>query len=189
VLATPLVSGDGKTLGVVSTHFRTVHRPTDQDLRRLDLYLRLATDYIQRCKMEQLLRQSEEALRDADRRKDEFLALLAHELRNPLAPIRYALAASKKSDGTLEQRKRAEEVIERQVAHMSHLLDDLLDVSRITRGTLELKKQRIELGEVIGTGIEAARPIIDAKHHSLTLDLPHEPVWLDADPVRLAQIF
>jgi PAS domain S-box-containing protein len=189
LIATPLVGGNGKPLGVVTTCFRTVHRPADQDLRRLDLYLRLAGDFIERGKMEQALRNSEAALRDADRRKDEFLALLAHELRNPLAPIRYALATSKKTERTPEQKRQAEAVIERQIAHMSHLLDDLLDVSRITRGTLELKKSRTELISVIGTGIEAARPILDAKRHTLTLDLPNEAVWLDADAVRLAQVF
>ena len=132
---------------------------------------------------------SEEALRDADRRKDEFLALLAHELRNPLAPIRYALAANRKEGRTPEQQKRAEEVIERQVTHMSRLLDDLLDVSRITRGTLELKKTPTELTLVVGSAIETARPILDSKHHTLALDLPKQAVRLDADAVRLAQVF
>src|SRR6202050_4189032 len=138
---------------------------------------------------EQRLRASEEALRDADRRKDEFLALLAHELRNPLAPIRYALAANKKEGRAPEQQKRAEEVIERQVTHMSRLLDDLLDVSRITRSTLELKKSPTELTLIVGSAIETARPILDSKHHALTLDLPKQAVQLDADPVRLAQVF
>jgi PAS domain S-box-containing protein len=138
---------------------------------------------------EQRLRASEEALRDADRRKDEFLALLAHELRNPLAPIRYALAANKKEGRAPEQQKRAEEVIERQVTHMSRLLDDLLDVSRITRGTLELKKSPTELTLIVGSAIETARPILDSKHHTLALDLPKQAVQLDADPVRLAQVF
>jgi two-component system, chemotaxis family, CheB/CheR fusion protein len=137
----------------------------------------------------QRLRASEEALRDADRRKDEFLALLAHELRNPLAPIRYALAANRKEGRTPEQQQRAEEVIERQVTHMSRLLDDLLDVSRITRGTLELKKTPTELTLVIGSAIETARPILDSKHHTLALDLPKQAVRLDADAVRLAQVF
>jgi len=138
---------------------------------------------------EQRLRASEEALRDADRRKDEFLALLAHELRNPLAPIRYALAANKKEGRTPEQQRRAEEVIERQVTHMSRLLDDLLDVSRITRGTLELKKSPTELTLLVGSAIETARPILDSKRHTLALDLPKQAVRLDADPVRLAQVF
>jgi two-component system, chemotaxis family, CheB/CheR fusion protein len=135
------------------------------------------------------LRASEEALRDADRRKDEFLALLAHELRNPLAPIRYALAMNRKEGRTPEQQRRAEEIIERQVTHMSRLLDDLLDVSRITRGTLELKKNPTELTLIIGSAIETARPILDAKHHVFSLDLPEEAVRLEADPVRLAQVF
>jgi PAS domain S-box-containing protein len=189
VVSTPLMRADGMPLGMVSTHFRLIHRPTDQELRRLDLYLRQASDFIQRCEMEQALQQSEEALRDADRRKDEFLALLAHELRNPLAPIRYALAANKKANGTPEQQRHAEEVIERQVSHMSRLLDDLLDISRVTRGKLELKKEPCELTLVIGAAIETARPILDAKHHMLSLDLPKQAVRLEADAIRLSQVF
>lgn len=150
---------------------------------------KVARDISERKVAEQRLQQSEEALRLADRRKDEFLALLAHELRNPLAPIRYALAANRKPGRTPEQCRQAEEVIERQVTHMSRLLDDLLDVSRITRGTLELKKTRIELTSVIGAAIETARPILEAKHHNLALDLPTQPVQLEADVVRLAQVF
>lgn len=134
-------------------------------------------------------KRAEQALRDADRRKDEFLAMLAHELRNPLAPIRYALAAARMPGRTAEQRRRAEEVVERQVAHMSRLLDDLLDVSRVTRGTLVLKKSRTELTSVIGAAIETARPYIDAKQHRLSLELPTQPVQLEADAVRLAQVF
>jgi PAS domain S-box-containing protein len=150
---------------------------------------KVARDISDRKLAEQRLQQSEEALRLADRRKDEFLALLAHELRNPLAPIRYALAANRKPGRTPEQRKQAEEIIERQVTHMSRLLEDLLDVSRITRGTLELKKTRTELTSVIGAAIETARPLLDAKHHSLALNLPTQPVQLEADAVRLAQVF
>jgi PAS domain S-box-containing protein len=150
---------------------------------------KVARDISERKRAEQILRESERALREADRRKNEFLALLAHELRNPLAPIRYALATSRKAGRTLEQRTRAEEVIERQVAHMSRLLDDLLDVSRITHGTLELRKSRTELTLVLAAAIEAARPILDSKHHTLSLDLPEQTVRLEADPVRLAQVF
>jgi PAS domain S-box-containing protein len=138
---------------------------------------------------EERLRCSEEALRDADQRKDEFLALLAHELRNPLAPIRYALAANRKAERTPAQRRWAEEVMERQIAHMSRLLDDLLDISRITRGTLELKKAPAELTSVLSAAIETARPLLDAKHHGLSLDFPKEAMRLEADAVRLAQVF
>jgi PAS domain S-box-containing protein len=157
---------------------------------------KIARDITQRKRMEAALREeiairerAEAALREADRRKDEFLALLAHELRNPLAPIRYALAGNKKAGRTPEQRKRAEDIIERQVTHMSRLLDDLLDISRITRGTLELKKNPTELTLAVGTAIETARPILDAKNHTLSLDLPTTAVRLEADPVRLAQAF
>jgi len=150
---------------------------------------KVARDVSERKLAEQRLQQSEEALRLADRRKDEFLALLAHELRNPLAPIRYALAANSKPGRTPEQLRQAEEIIERQVTHMSRLLDDLLDISRITRGTLELKKTRTELTSIIGAAIETARPMLEAKHHNLMLDLPTQPVQLEADVVRLAQVF
>ncbi|MGA2397008.1 MAG: PAS domain S-box protein [Steroidobacteraceae bacterium] len=150
---------------------------------------KIARDISERKEADEALQESEQALREADRRKDEFMALLAHELRNPLAPIRYALATARKSDRTAEQQRRAEEIIERQVAHMSRLLDDLLDVSRITRGMLELKRADTELTVVLGTAIEAARPILDAKGHDLSLDLPKQAVRLVADSVRLAQVF
>ena len=157
---------------------------------------KVARDVTERKRSEEALRESErrlkaseEALRDADRRKDEFLALLAHELRNSLAPIRYALAASKKPGRTPGQLKRSEEIMERQVAHMSRLLDDLLDVSRITRSTLALKKTPTELTFVVGSAIDAARPVLEAKNHTLSLDLPKHAVRLEADPVRLAQVF
>ena len=189
VISSPLIGADGTRVGVISTHYPIVHRPGAQELGRLDLYLRQASDFIERCKLDETLRQNEEALREADRRKDEFLAVLAHELRNPLAPIRYALATAKKSAQSGEQRRRAEEVVERQVAHMSRLLDDLLDISRITRGMLELKKSHVELHQVIAAAVETARPLIDSKHHRLSLDLPQHAVWLEADAVRVAQVF
>jgi signal transduction histidine kinase/CheY-like chemotaxis protein len=188
-VSTPLIGPDGTPFGILSTHFAAVHQPSAQQLRLLDLFVRHACDFIRRCKMEQALRLREESLRDGDRRKDEFLALLAHELRNPLAPVRYALATIRKPGLSLEQRTRANEIIERQVVHMSHLLDDLLDVSRITRGAVELKKTRTELALVIQAAVDAARPQIDARQHSLLLDLPEQPVHLEADPVRLTQVF
>ncbi len=143
---------------------------------------KVARDITERKRSEEALRESErrlkaseEALRDADRRKDEFLALLAHELRNSLAPIRYALAANKKPGRTPEQLKRSEEIMERQVTHMSRLLDDLLDVARITRSTLDLKKTPTELTFVVGSAIDTARPVLEAKNHTLSLDLPKHP--------------
>jgi CheY-like chemotaxis protein len=158
-------------------------------MRRLGLYCRQARDFIQRIRLEHALRGREDALREADRRKNEFLAMLAHELRNPLAPIRYAVGALQKPGMTQDQRAQAHGVLERQVAHMSRLLDDLLDISRITRGALELKKAPMSLARVVETSIEAARPFIEAKDHSLTVLLPDHAVWLVADSVRLAQVF
>jgi PAS domain S-box-containing protein len=131
----------------------------------------------------------EEALRESDRRKDEFLATLAHELRNPLAPIRYAVKVlDLKGPGTAEQRW-AVELIERQAQHMARLIDDLLDINRITRNTLELRKESLELSAVIATAVETVRPLIDRDGHKLTINLPSEKIHVNGDPVRLAQIF
>jgi signal transduction histidine kinase len=126
--------------------------------------------------------------RDADRRKDEFLATLAHELRNPLAPIRQAALISKAPAATDAQKRWSHDVIDRQVQHMSLLLDDLLDISRVTRGTLALRMQSTELASVIETAVETARPTIDTKRHLLTVDIPTEPIRFTADPLRVAQV-
>jgi PAS domain S-box-containing protein len=134
-------------------------------------------------------KQAEDALRAADRRKDEFLATLAHELRNPLAPIRHASRISQMPRATEAQLKWADEVIERQVEHMARLLDDLLDVSRITRGKVELRLERLPLAEHLVAAVETVRPSIEARGHRLTLEVPDAQVGVDADPVRFAQIF
>jgi PAS domain S-box-containing protein len=131
---------------------------------------------------------AEAALRENDRRKDEFLATLAHELRNPLAPIRQAALVSKATTVTEAQRRWAHEVISRQVQNMALLLDDLLDISRVTRGTLELRKEPTELTAVVDAAVETARPILDARHHTLSIRLPPEPIVFSADPLRLAQV-
>jgi PAS domain S-box-containing protein len=131
----------------------------------------------------------EEALRESDRRKDEFLATLAHELRNPLAPIRYAVKVlDMKGPGTSEQRW-AVELIERQTQHMARLIDDLLDINRITRNTLELRKEPVELSTVIEAAFETVRPLIERDGHKLTINIPSEKIHVNGDPVRLAQIF
>ena len=134
------------------------------------------------------LKRAEEALREADRRKDEFLAVLAHELRNPLAPIRYAVAMARKENRPEVERQQAQAIIERQVDHMGRLLDDLLDVSRITRGTLILRRSTVDLASVVAAAQESARPLIEARGHTLAVRLPAEPIRLVADPVRLAQV-
>ncbi|MFT4171562.1 MAG: ATP-binding protein [Rhodocyclaceae bacterium] len=129
-----------------------------------------------------------EALREADRRKDEFLATLAHELRNPLAPIRQATHISRSPKISESELRWSQSIIERQVQHMALLLDDLLDVSRISLGRLALRKEEVDLGQVIEAALETARPLIEAKHHTLSVDLPEHPITVYADPLRLAQI-
>jgi signal transduction histidine kinase len=128
------------------------------------------------------------ALQEADRRKDEFLAILAHELRNPLAPIRTAVQLLRKRELGEAQGVRAREVIERQVQHLVCLIDDLLDVSRITRGMITLQKERVLIDAVIARAVETARPVIDSRKHELTLDLPEELLSVEGDPTRLVQI-
>ena len=133
-----------------------------------------------------LQRAIREQLREADRRKDEFLATLAHELRNPLAPIRTGLAIMKR-DPASPTAAQAREIMERQLSHMVRLIDDLLDVSRITLGRLQLRKENVELRTVIEIAVEASKPAIEAGHHTLEVSLPEEKIWMYADPTRLSQ--
>ena len=134
------------------------------------------------------LKNTERALLEADRRKDEFLATLAHELRNPLAPIRNAVRILDSDAADDRQRKWGREVIARQVQRMALLLDDLLDMSRITRGQLELRKDYVDLKSVVNVAVETARPLLDAKRHQLVVNLPAENIRLEADPLRLSQV-
>jgi len=127
-------------------------------------------------------------MQEADRRKDEFLAMLAHELRNPLAPLRNAAWILRDPRTSEAEAKWSREVIERQVRHMARLLDDLLDMSRISRGRLELRKERCALASVVDSARETSQPAIEEGGHELTVELPAEPVHLEADPVRLSQV-
>ncbi len=136
----------------------------------------------------QVIAASEAALRAADRRKDEFLATLAHELRNPLAPLCNALELMKLSEGDTALRDEARRLMERQVRHMVRLIDDLLEVSRITRGKLLLRKERLDLAAVLQSAVELARPLIEASAHELTIVAPPEPIVLEADSIRLSQV-
>lgn len=136
-------------------------------------------------------KRAEEKLREADRRKDEFLAMLAHELRNPLAPIRNATALLRLagSEGPqLEELRTAREMIERQVEHLTRIVDDLLDVSRITRGKITLQKEPVTLADIFARAVETSRPLIEARHHNLAISLPPEPIIIEGDPTRLAQV-
>ncbi|HVW38838.1 MAG TPA: ATP-binding protein [Pirellulales bacterium] len=132
---------------------------------------------------------AEEALRDADRRKDEFLATLAHELRNPLAPISNSLQVLRMQGALSDDSAAAHAIIERQVRQMVRIVDDLLDVSRITRGRLELRQERIELADAVRSAIETSRPAVDGRGHELVVDLPEQPIYLEGDLTRLGQAF
>jgi PAS domain S-box-containing protein len=145
-------------------------------------------DITDRKSLEEELRVRIAQLRDTDRRKDEFLATLAHELRNPLAPIRNSLQILKipRIDAATVQQTRA--MMERQVQHLVRLVDDLLDVSRVMRAKIELRREPIELGTVIARAVETAQPLIEVQGHRLELSLPQEPMLVEGDTVRLAQV-
>ncbi len=132
-------------------------------------------------------RRAEEALGEADRRKDEFLATLAHELRNPLAPIRNGIEVFRMRGPRDAAERGVVDMMERQVGQMVRLVDDLMDVARITRGKLELRRERVELRTVIERAIETSRPLIDAPAHELCVELPARPMLFEVDPIRLAQ--
>jgi PAS domain S-box-containing protein len=133
-------------------------------------------------------KRTEDALRRADRHKDEFLATLAHELRNPLAPIRNSLHLLSLSGELSESMEPIRGIMERQVNHMVRLIDDLLDLSRIRSGKIELRKTAVEVATLVASAVETSRPIIDAAGHQLAISLPAEPLTLEADPVRISQV-
>ncbi len=152
-------------------------------------------DITERRHAEQLLRRSEQqnarlvqSLREADRRKNEFLAMLAHELRNPLAPIRNAVQVLRLTGSNAASVASASAMMERQIGQMVRLVDDLLDVSRISRGRIELRRGRVELASIVNHAVEAAQSLVQRMGHDLAVALPSAPIYLNADPIRLAQV-
>jgi PAS domain S-box-containing protein len=133
-------------------------------------------------------KRAEEALKEADRRKNEFLAMLAHELRSPLAPIRNSVQLLQSAGFADEKRQWAREVIDRQVQQLTRLVDDLMDVSRITRGKIHLRLEPVDLAAVVARAVEISRPLLDARRHQLNVALLSQAVWVEGDPTRLAQI-
>ena len=150
---------------------------------------KIVRDVTERKRLEDNLRVLAADLSENDRRKNEFLATLAHELRNPLAPMSNMLEVAKRSDGDSKILKQAHETIERQLGQMVRLVDDLLDLNRITHDRLELRRSEVELSSVIQQAVEVARPLIDEAGHKLVVELPKEPIYLNADRTRLAQVF
>jgi len=160
---------------------------TDSDGNRIGLAT-VSRDITQRRQLEDDLRKLAAELSETNRRKDEFLAMLAHELRNPLAPILNGLQVLRLTVGNNGQATSAYDMMDRQLGQMVRLIDDLLDVSRITRGKIELKRERIDLVSVVNQAVEAVRPLCDNMGHHLAVDLPPKSLYLQGDPTRLAQV-
>lgn len=153
-----------------------------------DLVAVLFSDITQRLEAEQDMRRLNEELAQANRRKTEFLATLAHELRNPLAPLSNGLHLMRMAGSKPEVLERTRQMMERQIQHMVHLVDDLLDVARISTGKVELRRQRMDLREVVATAVETSASLIDAGGHRLTVEMPQQPLPMHADPTRIAQV-
>ena len=171
------VRRDGETIWV-KLSIALTHEPGEKDVRAVAVI----EDITER-------KQAEEDLREADRRKDEFLATLAHELRNPLAPIRNSLHIFRMTGVQNPAVERVADMMERQVQHMVRMVDDLIEVSRISRGKIELRKERVELASVLRNAIDTSLPLVEASRHKLSVGIPTEPIVLEADPVRLSQVF
>jgi signal transduction histidine kinase/CheY-like chemotaxis protein len=179
--STPLTSRSGELVGVLTTHWLAPHEATADELRLFDVLARLAADLMERAKTDQ-------ALREIDRRKNEFLAVLSHELRNPLAPITTGLELLRRRDNTPELIDGIHSMMSRQVSHLTRLVNDLLDLSRITRGTIELKRAPLELRVVIEAAIELAKPLIDQRGHELVVEHATRSLPVDGDRERLTQV-
>ena len=180
-LIVPLTSRAGHTLGYIHCSEKAGGRFDDDDRAVLTQMAQMASIALENSRLYNEIRSN-------DLRKDEFLATLAHELRNPLAPIANSLQVLRAADGS-PHAAESRAVIERQVNQLVHLVDDLLDVSRVSRGKLELRRRPVRLSEVLQAAAETSRPSIDAHSHRLEIRLPDEEVWLDADLTRLAQVF
>jgi signal transduction histidine kinase len=181
IQTTPLKSRTGRVVGMLSTHWAYPHHPSEHELRLLDILARLAADLIER-------RQTDSELREGDRRKDEFLAMLGHELRNPLAPLRNALHLLRMEGAASGDDRALYDMMDRQLNQLVRLVDDLLEVSRITRGHIELRRRHSALSDIVTTAAETSRPLLDAYGHRFSIDLPEQPVVLDVDPIRIAQV-
>ena len=180
IICCPLVR-QGRLVAMMAVHQRHPRAWSPDEIALVEAVVDRCWAHIERVR-------ATEALVEADRRKSEFLATLAHELRNPLAPIRNALELLRLGGSNPALMEKCRTTMERQVGHMVHLINDLLDIARISSGKVVLKSERLELQAVIGSAIETSMPGIDAAGHVLDIDVPSRPVWIDADAVRLSQV-
>jgi signal transduction histidine kinase len=177
----PIVGGDGRVLGTFGTYLRECREPSAAERRIVEILSHTAALAIERA-------MSDAVFRDIDRRKDEFLAVLSHELRNPLAPLRTGLQLLGVSAHDPVAVARLQGRMVRQVDQLIRLVDDLLESSRISRGELRLQMERVDAGTIIRTAIEAADALVQTAGLRLTMQIPATPVWVHGDIVRLAQI-
>lgn len=181
VISTPLCDSSGRVAGVLTSHFTEPHQFSKHELRLTDICARLAADAIRAYSMHK-------ELREADRRKNEFLAVLAHEVRNPLAAISSASRILERASPSTEEMKRFHQMIEHQVTHLARLVEDLLDISRITRGKIVLRLELVELNDILREALAGSREQIDQKGHKLKMSLSEVPILVHGDHVRLVQI-
>lgn len=182
LIANPLCDSAGKLVGVLAIHFREAHHFSPHDRRLVDIGARLASDALTAYLLQR-------ALREADRRKDEFIAMLGHELRNPLAAGNNALQTLKRIDTGSGEVARLHAIIERQFTKLLRLVDDLLDVARITQGKIELRKQRIDINDLLRQIVDGESEMIHDKGQKLDVLLPSGSLDVDGDPMRLSQVF
>jgi PAS domain S-box-containing protein len=180
IICCPLVR-QGRLVAMMAVHQQQPRTWSADDVALVEAVVDRCWAHIERVR-------STEALREADRRKSEFLATLAHELRNPLAPIRNALELLRLGAGKPALMDKLRATMERQVAHMVHLINDLLDIARISSGKVVLKIERVDLQSVISSAVETSMPLIEAAGHRLELDLPGQALWMEGDAVRLSQV-
>ena len=178
----PLFTAKGDMLGLLCLYYREPRPPSTRDLRLADICARQAADAIQAYNLQN-------ALREANRRKDEFLSILAHELRNPLAPIRSGIEALKRTPAANPQTERLLEIMDREAAHLVRLVDDLLDVSRVAHGKIDLRPKLLDLNAILQQALEDCAPLIEANRHHVETDLNAAPLAVNGDPVRLSQLF
>jgi signal transduction histidine kinase/ActR/RegA family two-component response regulator len=186
--STPLVSRSGRPIGRLSIHWTEPRELSERELRFLDLLGRQAADLIERNQVQDALLARERELHEEARRKDEFIAVLAHELRNPLAPIRSGIEVLKRADGDFKLVERVRPMMERQIAQVVHLIDDLLDVSRIRSGKVQLKREWVSLRSLVENALEAHRAQITAGGIELVVELDEPERQLEVDPTRLSQV-
>jgi signal transduction histidine kinase/ActR/RegA family two-component response regulator len=186
-LGVPLIK-EGRLVGALCVTDSRTRQWSDREIDLLSEVGERIWAAVERAQVEALVRASEEQLREADRRKDEFIAMLAHELRNPLAPIRTGLELIRVAGNTPAAVERVRSTMDRQVSHMVRLIDDLLDVSRISSGKIQLHREPTPLSSLVNSAIDANRAAIKAKRIELSVDLPQSPCVLDVDPTRFVQV-